>query len=807
MLPSALLALFLAAAAPSTDGAVPLLVEPSSIALRGAEARQQLLVTALRDGRPTDVTDAAEFVSSQPTIAAVGKDGVVLPVGDGTATITAIYGDQRATVQVTVAQAVEQRPLHFGNDIIPLLTKAGCNSGGCHGKQNGQAGFKLSVFGYDVDADYRALVFEGRGRRVSPTAPDASLLLAKATNRTPHGGGLRIDEDSAAYRQLRRWIASGLPHGDALAPRVVAIDVVPKQRILSEQSRQRLLVTARYSDGSLRDVTHEAVYTANDETLAAVDREGRIATTKLSGESAVVVRYQDQVAAAFITVPLNAQVRDAAGLAAWDRSHFIDRLVAEKWERLQLSPSPPADDATFHRRAFLDLIGKLPTPAETKAFLADASPDKRTRLIDALLDRPEYAEFWALKWSDLLRVNREDLGAKAAYRYHQWLLRSLRENKPYNEFLRELVTAQGSGEQNGAVHFFSAFATPNDLTVALSQVFLGVRLDCAKCHHHPYEKWSQEDFYGLAAFFPRLQKKKALKTEEFFFIADKGDVKHPQTKETVNPRVLLGEAFDPAAEFDPRARLGDWLASPDNPFVARSLVNRVWAQLMGRGLVEPVDDMRETNPPTNGPLLDALAREFVEHGYDVRRLIRTIAVSNVYGLASQPNADNLRDLQNYSRAYRKRLSAEVLLDAVNDVTGEAESFAGMPPGTRAVQLWDHRLPSAFLDTFGRPQRKTVCQCERAADVTLGQVLHLMNAAPMNDKISAPTGRVAQLVAAGLEPPAIVTELYLATYGRPPRADEATTALSAFDAPGIERQTAAEDILWALLNSAEFVFNH
>lgn len=804
MVASALITFLLTVASSSGDAA-SLAVEPSVVVLQGAEARQQLLVTLAQDGRESDVTDQAEFVSSQPSIAVVGPGGVILPVGDGTATITVALGDRHAMTQVTVTNAAVRSTLHFGNDIIPLLTKAGCNSGGCHGKQNGQGGFKLSVFGYDVEADYRALVSESRGRRISPAAPDASLILAKATNRVPHGGGLRLAENSPEYRRLRRWIASGMPRGDDSAARVVAIDVLPKQRVLSEQTRQRLLVTAKLSDGTLRDVTHEAVYTSNDERLAAVDRDGRIATTMMSGESAVVVRYQDQVAATYVTVPLNPHVRNAAGLAAWNRSHFIDRLVAEKWERLQLSPSPPADDAVFHRRVYLDLIGKLPTPAESRAFLADSAPDKRTRLIDALLARPEYAEYWALKWSDLLRVNRDDLGAKSAYRYHQWLLQALRENKPYNEFLRELVTAQGSGEQNGAVYFFNAFATPNDLTVALSQVFLGVRLDCAKCHHHPYEKWSQEDFYGLAAFFPRLQKKKG--ADEVLFVADKGDVKHPQTKETVQPRVLLGESFDAAAEFDPRARLGAWLASPDNPFVARSFVNRVWGQLMGRGLVEPVDDMRETNPPTNGPLLDALARDFVENGYDVRRLIRTIVTSQVYGLSSQPNADNVRDLQNYSRAYRKRLGAEVLLDAVSDVTGEAETFPGMPPGTRAVQLWDHRLPSSFLDTFGRPQRKTVCQCERAADVTLGQVLHLMNASPINDKISAPTGRIARLVAEGREPSAIVTELYLAAYGRLPRADELTTTLAAFAAPDAERQTAAEDVLWALLNSAEFVFNH
>lgn len=802
-----LIAMFLAAAAPHEQAEGSVRLEPSVPTLRGADARQQLLFTVVRDGREVDATDKATYRSSQPAIATIGPDGVVRPVADGTAKITAELDGRTVSIEVTVTDAAKVPALHFGRDIISLLTKAGCNSGGCHGKQSGQNGFKLSVFGHDIKADYQALVHEGRGRRLFPAAPRDSLLLTKAVNRVPHGGGQRLEEDSAEYRRLTRWIEAGMPLGDDAAPHVVAIDVFPKQRVMQERSRQRLLVTARLSDGTLRDVTAEAVYTSNDETLATIDPAGRIATTMLAGESAIVVRYQEQVAACFVTVPLNAVATGTQRLAEWDRTSYIDRLVAEKWERLNLTPSPAADDATFLRRAALDLIGRLPTPAEATSFAADHSADKRARMIDALLARPEYADYWALKWADLLRLNREDLGAKPAYLYHQWIRRAFQRNQPYDEFLRELVTAQGSGETNAAVNFYRAFENPNDLTVAVSQVFLGVRLDCAKCHHHPYEKWGQDDFYGLAAFFPRLQKKKGTGTDLSLFVGDKGEVKHPQTKATVSPRVLLGESFDSATESDPRRRLADWLAAAENPFVARSLVNRVWAQMMGRGLVEPIDDMRDTNPATNEPLLDALARDFVEHGYDIRRLIRTIATSQTYGLSSQPNSDNVRDTQNYSRAYRKRLSAEVLLDAVSDVTGEAEKFAAMPPGTRAVQLWDHRLPSAFLDTFGRPQRKTVCQCERLSDATLGQVLHLMNASPVNDKISSPTGRIARLAADGKTPDEIILDMYLAALGRPPSAAERTAARAAFTAERATTRSAAEDVLWALLNSAEFVLNH
>lgn len=782
-------------------------VEPAAPVLNGADARQQLLVTAIRDGRETDVTDDVKFESADPAVVTVRSDGVALPIANGSSPIRITYEGHTASVPVQVVQAGEFPPLHFGNDIIPLLTKAGCNAGGCHGKQSGQNGFKLSVFGHDIEADYESLVHEGRGRRTSPLAAEHSLLLTKAVNRVPHGGGRRMEVDSAEYRRLLRWMTAGMPVGAEDAPRVTSIEVVPKQRVMEERSRQRLLVTAQLSDGTRRDVTNEALYSSNDDTLAQVAPQGRIATTMLAGESAIVVRYHEHVAACFVTVPMHRQSAGPAVLAGWDRTHFIDRLVAEKWERLNLVPSAPADDPTFQRRVSLDLIGKLPTPAEAASFLADASPDRRARLVDSLLSRPEYAEFWALKWADLLRINREELGARPAFQYHQWLRQSLQRNQPYNEFLRELVLAQGNSERNWAVNFYRAFDNPVELSNAVSQVFLGIRLECAKCHHHPYEKWGQDDFYALAAFFPRVQKKPGAPGAFSFFIADKGDVKHPRTQAVMSPRVLLGETFEVPADADPRQHLADWLASPDNVFVSRAFVNRVWAQLMGRGLVEPLDDMRETNPSTNEPLLRALAQDFVKHGFDVKHLIRTIATSRVYGLSSAPNASNARDTQNYSRAYRKRLSAEVLLDAVCDVTGDPETFAGMPPGTRAVQLWDHRLPSQFLDTFGRPQRKTVCQCERVSDSTLSQVLHLLNSPLVNDKITSPTGRAAQLAAGERPADEMIVELYLAAFGRRPQEAELAAARAAFDVPGATRRSAAEDILWALMNSAEFVLNH
>ncbi|MFO0820187.1 MAG: DUF1549 domain-containing protein [Pirellulales bacterium] len=792
--------------AQSTDD-LPLAIEPAEVVLDGAEARQQLIVTELRNGREVDATERVRFTIADASVASVSSTGVVTPRANGVTQIRVKLGAVSKSVELRVTNADQLSQLHFARDIVPLLTRAGCNSGGCHGKQNGQKGFQLSVFGYDPRSDYHALVSEGRGRRLFPSAPERSLLLGKALHQIPHGGGERLVPDSPEHRRLLRWISLGMPWGDDDAHHVTAIRVFPEQRTLGAAAVQRLSVTAQYSDGQLRDVTHEALFHSNDETLAEVDRTGRVTTTGGAGESAIVVRYADQVTASLITVPLNQGVSLTSRPASWDRANSIDRLVAEKWERLGLVPSSPADEATLLRRLYLDLIGRLPTPLEAAEYLRDSRPDKRERLVDQLLLRTEYADLWALRWADLLRINREELGAQGAARYHAWLRDAVARNVPYDQFVRELIGARGHTDRNGAANFYRAFKDPNDLTVAISQVFLGVRLECARCHHHPYEQWSQDDFYGFAAFFPRIVRKPAGGSAFTVYVGDVGEVKHPKTLQVMRPRVLLGESSESTDTRDPRIQLADWMVSRQNPWVARTLVNRVWAHLMGRGLVEPVDDMRATNPASNEPLLAALSHDFVVGGYDIRGLIKRIVTSGVYGLSSEPNDTNVRDTRNHSRAYRKRLSAEVLLDAVCDVTGEAESFAGVPPGTRATQLWDHRQPSVFLDTFGRPQRKTVCQCERVSEATLGQILHLLNSPGVNEKISSPTGRAARLATTELNDDKAIDELYLAAYSRYPREEERQLARSALKAAGADRRQVMEDLLWALLNSAEFVLNH
>jgi hypothetical protein len=790
----------------STDAAV-LRVEPRGRILLGADARQQLIVTELLAGKEIDRTRDAAFVSSNPKVATVSAKGVVFAVADGEVTITAKSNAQQGSVKVTVSRASESLPVNFANDIVPVLSKAGCNAGSCHGKQSGQNGFKLSVFGFDPEFDYSALVSEARGRRVFPADSEQSLLLMKATNSVPHGGGQKFSKQSIEYKRLLSWIEQGTPKGQPDDPVVVAVRMTPSERVLSEQSEQQVVVTAELSDGSVRDVTHEALYETNDNTVAEVDSRGLVQTTQVAGEAAIMTRYLEFVATCRVSVPLNSKANHETLAAEWKSQHFIDRLVAAKWEKLNLLPSQKSSDATFLRRAFLDVIGKLPTAAESREFLADKAADKREKLIDSLLKRPEYADHWAIQWADLLRVNQEVLGAKSAYVFDAWLRQSFRENKPYDQFVRELITAQGGSNQDSATNFYKAFTTPNDLTIAVSQVFLGVRLECARCHHHPYEKWAQDDFYGLSAFFPRLKKKKGADGEVILFLNDKGDVKHPKTKAVVAPKVLLGEPLEVPVTEDRRGRLAAWMTSFDNSFVARTMANRVWAHFMGRGLVEPIDDMRATNPATNEPLLKALAVEFVNRKFDVKQLIRSIMTSDAYQISSLPNDTNIRDTRNYSRSYRKRIPAEVLLDAVSDVTGEPSQFDGMPEGTRAVQLWNNRLPSAFLDVFGRPQRKSVCECERLTETSLGQVLHLMNAPVVNDKISSPTSYAAKLAKGKMSPEQLVTELYLTVLSRYPTQQELLATVPAYSAAGNNRRNVTEDILWALINTAEFVLNH
>ncbi len=698
----------------------------------------------------------------------------------------------------------------FERDVEPILTRLGCNAGACHGKSRGQNGFQLSLLGFDPDFDHSAIASEARGRRVFPAAPERSLLLLKATAQVPHGGGRKLEPGSPFYRTLLGWVAYGMPRTSPDAPKLVRVAVEPAERTLAAGESFALRVSAAYSDGSGRDVTHLAAFQSSDSTLDSAGAEGRVKAGPIPGEATVSARFQGTFANCSVLIPLPGESPSDSDFSP-PRRNFVDDHVAAKLRKLGIVPSSPAGDATFHRRAFLDAIGRLPTPDETRGFLADADPLRREKLVDRLLARPEYADHWANKWADLLRPNPYRVGIKAVLNLDAWLRDAFRRNLPYDQFVRTIITARGSNFREGPAVVWRDRREPEEAATIVSQLFLGIRLECAKCHHHPFESWGQEQFYEFAAYFARVGHKGAAVAppiaagEETVFLKKSGAVKHPLTGQVLPPKPLFGTA--PASDdpdLDPREALAAWITSAENPYFARVIVNRTWAELMGRGIVEPVDDLRATNPPSNGPLLDALAADFVAHGHDLKHLIRTIMNSGAYGLSSEPTARNVADTRNFSRHYRQRPRAEVLLDAVVDITGVPEAFDAAPPGTRAAANWTTRTTSLFLDTFGRPDPNQDPPCERTPDTSVVQALHLMNAPGVNDKIRSDEGRAAKLAASDRPPEKAVEELYLLIYNRPPDDEERAFGVSLFNQPG-GRRRAVEDLMWALINSPEFVF--
>ncbi|MBM3980349.1 MAG: DUF1549 domain-containing protein [Planctomycetes bacterium] len=683
----------------------------------------------------------------------------------------------------TAARAADG--FHFENDVLPILARYGCNTSGCHGKAEGQGGFKLSVFASDPDADYNALAKEGRGRRTFPAKPEESLFLRKGTGRTAHGGGTRIPYGGEDYKLLRDWIAAGMPLGSPDAPRVVSLRVEPVERVMTPKADQQLKVIAKYSNGVEKDVTRHARFQSNTEAVASVTADGLVSARDVPGEAAVMAAYLGEVSMFRLMVPRPGEV----ATNALPQFNLIDTLVDAKLAKLNVAPSAVCSDEDFLRRAYLDLIGTLPTPDEARKFLASSAKDKRAKLVEGLLDRPEFADLWALRWADLLRVDRQPLGHKNAHLYYKWIRDSIRTNKPFDQFARELVTAEGPAAEVGPVNFFKVVTKPGEIASTVSQVFLGVRITCAECHHHPFDRWKQSDYYGMSAFFTT------------------GGTSHPRTKKEVFAYALGTEM--PAANplGDRRPALAEWMTKPDNAFFARNLANRVWAWTMGRGLVEPVDDVRATNPPSNPELLDALAKYLVENKHDVRKLVALITSSRAYQTSATPNATNEKDERNFSRAYFKRPEAEVLCDMIAQALGVPDKFAGSPGVTRAVQLWDSKARSDFLKLFGRPNRATACECERTREPSVSQVLNLLNSTEIQAKLTHEGGTVAKLVGAIKDDAKLVEELYLTFFARVPSAKELEIGTKHLKKYPDNRRAAAEDLAWALMNSTEFLFNH
>jgi hypothetical protein len=796
----------LATAAPPAAKAPSLTVFPAQVSLDGPRDEQRLGVLDQTDGRVRDRSREAKFQSSNPAVATVDSQGVVHPAGDGQATITVTAGGKTASVPVRVQRATADVPVQFAREVIPVLTKAGCNQGACHGSQLGKGGFRLSLRGFDPAFDYEQIVQSAEGRRVVLSDPERSIILLKPTLTMEHGGGERFKLHSRTYNLLQQWLEDGAPEPAKPEPTVSKLEVWPAQRVLEPKEQQQILVRAVWSDGRAEDVTSLAQFDSLNDGVAAVTPEG-LMTAKARGETYIMIRFAGQAAVVRVTLPY-AQL---AQYPPYPCANFIDEKLLAKWKELGLMPSPLCSDDEFFRRIHLDTLGTLPAPEEIKAFLADRSPDKRAKAIDRVLNRPEFVDYWTLKWGDLLRINRDKLNEKGMWSFRNWVRTALRENKPIDEFVRDIITAEGSTFTEGPTNFYRTSPSPADWAEAASQTFLGVRIQCARCHHHPFEKYSQDDYYGMAAFFVRLSSKRSTEFglfggETVVFLKPTGEISNPRKGGVVKPHPLDGPVMDDP--FDRRRRLAEWMTSKDNPFFARNIVNRFWGYYLGRGLVEPLDDMRATNPASNVELLDALAKDFAGHHFDLKHLLRAIMRSRAYQLSSRISPGNAADANNvYAARYTvKRLTAEQLADALDLATGTHEKYKGLPPGTRAIQLPDPEVKSFLLDVFGRPARQITCECERTTQPNIAQALHLLNSDFLNRKIASPQGRIETLFKAKTPLPAIIEELYLVTLSRRPSSGEVQKAQE-WIAKAPSPREGVQDLLWTLLNSREFLFNH
>lgn len=776
-------------------------VHPERVEILGPENSVQLRVDQILGGRRSDRTRLVRMSIVDPGVARVTGEGLVMPVSDGTTSLVIRTVGVTRMVPVVVRGVQEPLPVSFGHEVIPIMTKASCNSGGCHGKAEGQNGFKLSVFGFDPEADHAALVKEKRGGRVSPALPAESLLLTKGTGRVPHGGGRKLKLGGLRYRRLLRWIAEGARFEVSGRPSV-SIHVEPRQRIVASNSTQQLQVLATDASGKTWCVTSEAEFESNNEVIAGVDSRGLVTASEVPGEAAILVRYMGHVAVSRIIRP-----QDHIEVARPPEQNFIDGHVWDRLTELRIPPSPLCSDATFLRRVHLDTIGTLPSVKEVRAFLADKRPDKRKQLVARLLDRPEYADYWTMKWADVLRVDNEKLSPQVTVAITRWLRQQMLENTAYDRFAREIVTVRGNTRSETPAAVYTVLKSPEELARAVSQLFLGVRIECAQCHHHPFEKWAQRDYFALAGFFTGVKRGGAPGGGQKITDVAGPDLKHPRSGEMV-PAAGLGG--DPITLKDPTGRrraFSAWMTAPENPFFARTIANRLWAHYFGRGLVEPIDDHRATNPASNEKLLGALTSHLREQNYDLKAFTRTLLASRAYQLASSSLPDNELDNQNFSHATQKALPAEVLLDAICQSTGVPERFNGWPIGSRAIEIWDNRLPSYFFRIFGRPQRVSVCECERGNEPSIAQALHLMNSPESFHKIRHRDGRAAHLARSGLTDQQVIDELFLATVSRPATVAERKLMLVAFRETAGNRREAIEDVLWTLLNTKEFLYNH
>lgn len=790
-----------------------LTVLPTDFTLSGPEARQRILVQATSDGRVIgQVIDGVTLSSSDEKVVKI-EDGFAVPVGNGKVTLTAKVGNQTAMATVTVEKFEQPHLWSFRNHVQSVLSKSGCNMGACHGAAAGKGGFKLSLRGYDPDADFRTLTRQARGRRVVPSDPGRSLMLTKPSGAIPHKGGLRFDVDSLEYRVIAEWIAAGHPAPSDDDPRVKHLEILPTASQQKKGASQQMVVRAHFTDGHVEDVTRWCKFTSANATVANVDDRGLVKIIG-SGEGAISAWYLSQNVIATVSSPYETPV-DAAVFANGERSNFIDDAVLAKLKSLNIPPSPRCSDSEFLRRSFLDTIGVLPTTDEVRAFLADESPDKRDRLVDELLTRPEFVDYWAYKWSDLLLLSGEKLRPQALKSFYAFIRQNVADNTPWDEFVRQIVLAKGSTFDNGAANFYSLHQDPLDMAETTSMAFLGMSIQCAHCHDHPLEKWTNNDYYGFASLFARVRGKgwggdfRSGDGHRVIFLDDESELIQPRTGKPQPPKPLDGQALSPESVEDRRIAAASWLTSPENPYFSRAIVNRVWANFFGVGLVEKVDDLRLTNPPSNPELFSTLATFLVsgERPYDLKKMMRLILTSQTYQRSSQLTKGNEPDERFYSRYYPKRLKAEILLDIISQVTASPTAFKDFPAGTRAMQLPDANIASDFLKTFGRPERILTCECERSDEPSMTQVLHILNGETLIQKLEAKENRLSKQLESNVSADQLAEELFLSALSRFPtdRERQKMSEILSTASPE-ERRQAVEDLYWSVLSSKEFLFN-
>jgi hypothetical protein len=820
MLSSATIGGLLAADAPQPAPAVPVAkaapkveksskpfeVYPDSINLTGARSYQSIICKFTQpDGVTRDETGNAKITVTDPAIAKM-EGNMVKPLADGKTTLIVKTASGEETIPLVVKDAKIEPPVSFKLDVMPVFMRSGCNVGGCHGAARGKDGFRLSLFGFDADGDYNRVTREQATRRVNLAIPAESLLLTKTTGAVPHTGGKKFDPDSVYYKTILHWLEAGAPKDSAEVAKAVSLELLPRQLVMEEGTKQQLVARAKYSDGTERDVTNLVVFLSNNDNSASVTTDGLVTAGK-RGEAFVMARFATfTIGSQAIVMPKNLKY-------AWPNTpenNYIDTLVNAKLKKMRMLPSPLCSDETFLRRAFLDIVGVLPTPSDHDLFMGSKDPKKREQLVDQLLGRKEFVQMWVMKWAELLKIrsdNNQTLSYKSALRYYEWLDDKISHNVPFDQIVQQLLSSSGGSFKNPETNYYNVERDTLKIAENTAQVFMGMRVQCAQCHNHPFDRWTQDDYYGFADFFSSIGRKTGEDPRELIVSSNNGNghVAHFIPGRQVVPKFLGAEIPD-ITNKDRREVLAKWIASPENPYFAKNLGNIVWAHFLGNGIIEPVDDVRISNPAVNPELLEALGQKFTSYNYDFKRLVRDICTSRTYQLASETNETNASDDRNFSHAAIRRVRSEVMLDMICQVTETREKFKGLPLGSRAVEIADGSTTNYFLTTFGRATRETVCSCEVSMAPNLSQALSLINGDTVQGKIAA-GGVVRKMIEAKKKPEEIISDLYLRTLNRAPTADERTKLIGFIGDKPQEQQKGLEDLLWALLNSQEFMFNH